>query len=259
MDDTHLSPRELVNHKFQVQNQPPAFPDGATRRPGKSGASRAHQCFCRTREAIDRSCTHRRTEGNNVQDMELTGARLGDKHIFVCAVRFLWRSAAPFAVCVKCGSFKEITDPSGSDFLSAVSVSVRGEITQKEPAEWGPDAKVVTEDISLTDRRFDLMHAMRASAIVKAQELAENFQQCVEELAGCIVARNVEAAALAVRTPVFVRGLIARNEQTKHRWCVTVDSMCQVTAIVKEPPLMAEVRHLTSQVAVPCLTLIAVK
>ena len=47
-------------------------------------------------------------------------------------------SAAPFAVSVSGGTFKEITDSSGADFSSDVGVSVRGEIAQGKPAEQGP-------------------------------------------------------------------------------------------------------------------------
>ena len=50
---------------------------------------------------------------------------------------------------------------------------------------------------------------------MKAQEAAENFQQCSEELAGCTVVQNVEAATPAVMIPVVVRGLNARDEPTK--------------------------------------------
>ena len=40
---------------------------------------------------------------------------------------------------------EEITDASGTDFLPVVELSVRGEITQEEPAEWDSDAKVVVK------------------------------------------------------------------------------------------------------------------
>jgi len=75
-----------------------------------------------------------------LQDVELTGAWLGDRTIFVRAGSL--ESAAPFAVSVNGSSFKELTDPSGTDFLSVEGLSVRGEVTYDEPA-WGPDANVV--------------------------------------------------------------------------------------------------------------------
>ena len=56
-------------------------------------------------------------------------------HLRAC--QFL-ESAAPFAVSANGGSSNEITDPFGTDFLSHVGVSVRGEIMQEEQ---GSDAK----------------------------------------------------------------------------------------------------------------------
>merc|ERR1719420_2001707 len=81
--------------------------------------------------------------------------------------------------------------------------------------------------------------------IVKAQESTKNVPECVEELAGCIFVQNVEAPALAVITPVLVRGLNERTEATKRRCCVIVDNMCKLIDDPREgTPLMAEVRDL---------------
>merc|ERR1719463_521016 len=81
--------------------------------------------------------------------------------------------------------------------------------------------------------------------IVKAQVAAKNVPDCVEELAGCIFVQNVEAPALAVLTPVLVRGLNERNEGTKRRCCVIVDNMCKLIDDPREgKPLLAEVRDL---------------
>jgi elongation factor 3 len=83
------------------------------------------------------------------------------------------------------------------------------------------------------------------STIVKAQESAKNVPDCVEELAGCIFVQNVEAPALAVLTPVLVRGLNERTDTTKRRCCVIVDNMCKLIDDPREgSPLMAEVRDL---------------
>merc|ERR1719174_1194624 len=83
------------------------------------------------------------------------------------------------------------------------------------------------------------------ATIVKAQESAKNVTECVEELAGCIFVQNVEAPALAVITPVLVRGLNERTETTKRRCCVIVDNMCKLIDDPREgTPLMAEVRSL---------------
>jgi len=89
-----------------------------------------------------------------------------------------------------------------------------------------------------------------SETIVRALEAAKNVQECVEELAGCIFVQNVEGPALAVITPVLVRGLNERNEQTKRRCCVIVDNMCKLIDDLREgTPLMAEVRHLTLKAA----------
>merc|ERR1719420_1130689 len=86
--------------------------------------------------------------------------------------------------------------------------------------------------------------------IVKAQVAAKNVPECVEELAGCIFVQNVEAPALAVLTPVLVRGLNERTEATKRRCCVIVDNMCKLIDDAREgTPLMAEVRALVSKCA----------
>merc|ERR1712054_577786 len=88
------------------------------------------------------------------------------------------------------------------------------------------------------------------ACIVKAQEAAKNVPECVEELAGCIFVQNVEAPALAVLTPVLVRSLNERNEQTKRRCCVIIDNMCKLVDDPREgTPLLAEVRHLTLKAA----------
>jgi len=85
-----------------------------------------------------------------------------------------------------------------------------------------------------------------ATTIVKAQLEAKNVTECVEELAGCIFVQNVEGPALAVLTPVLVRGLKERSEMTKRRCCVIVDNMCKLIDDPREgSPLLAEVRRLT--------------
>jgi len=89
-----------------------------------------------------------------------------------------------------------------------------------------------------------------ASTIVKAQEEAKNVPECVEELAGCIFVQNVEAPALAVLTPVLIRGLNERTDATKRRCCVIVDNMCKLIDDPREgSPLMADVRRLVIKAA----------
>merc|ERR1719472_137057 len=89
-----------------------------------------------------------------------------------------------------------------------------------------------------------------STTIVRAQEAAKNVAECVEELAGCIFVQNVEAPALAVITPVLVRGLNERSEAVKRRCCVIVDNMCKLIDDPREgTPLMAEVRTLVAKSA----------
>merc|ERR1711981_1182994 len=88
------------------------------------------------------------------------------------------------------------------------------------------------------------------ACIVKAQEAAKNVPECVEELAGCIFVQNVEAPALAVLTPVLVRGLNERADATKRRCCVIVDNMCKLIDDPREgSPLMAEIKGLVGKSA----------
>merc|ERR1719203_2160132 len=86
------------------------------------------------------------------------------------------------------------------------------------------------------------------STIVKAQMAAKNVPECVEELAGCIFVQNVEGPALAVITPVLVRGLNERSDATRRRCCVIVDNMCKLVDDPREgSPLMAEIRSLVQK------------
>jgi len=88
------------------------------------------------------------------------------------------------------------------------------------------------------------------ACIVRGLEAAKNVPDCVEELAGCIFVQNVEAPALAVLTPVLVRGLNERNEGTKRRCCVIVDNMSKLIDDPREgKPLLAEVRDLVVKAA----------
>jgi len=88
------------------------------------------------------------------------------------------------------------------------------------------------------------------ATIVKAQMDIKNVPECVEELAGCIFVQNVEGPALAVMTPVLIRGLNDRSEAVKRRCCVIVDNMCKLIDDPREgTPLMAEVRGLVKKAA----------
>lgn len=86
--------------------------------------------------------------------------------------------------------------------------------------------------------------------IVKAQESLNNTAECIEELAGCIFVQNVESPALAIMTPVLIRGLKERTEATQRRCCVIVDNMCKLVDDPREgAPLLGEVRSLIAKSA----------
>jgi elongation factor 3 len=119
--------------------------------------------------------------------------------------------------------------------LSILMNDIKKEVKEK--------AKAAMTQVALCSGNKDLEKF--GSTIVKALESAKNVPDCVEELAGCIFVQNVEAPALAVLTPVLVRGLNERTDATKRRCCVIVDNMCKLIDDPREgSPLMAEVRGL---------------
>jgi hypothetical protein len=76
-----------------------------------------------------------------LNDVEVTGAWLQGATIFLRAGSL--ESSTPFAVSVNGSSFKEITDVRGTEFAPNGAFSLRGEITDEHPDEWGPDARVL--------------------------------------------------------------------------------------------------------------------
>ncbi len=56
----------------------------------------------------------------------------------------------------------------------------------------------------------------------------------VEKLASCIFVQNVEAPALAIVTPILVKGLNDRKTETKRKCCVIIDNMCKLVEHPKE-------------------------
>ena len=61
-----------------------------------------------------------------------------------------------------------------------------------------------------------------------------NIPSSVEKLAGCIFVQNVEAPALAVTTPILIKGLNDRKTETKRKCCVIIDNMCKLVEHPKE-------------------------
>jgi len=66
--------------------------------------------------------------------------------------------------------------------------------------------------------------------LVKSNKIPE----AVEKLASCIFVQNVEAPALAVTTPILVKGLRERNNETNRKCCVIIDNMCKLVEHPKE-------------------------
>ena len=64
-------------------------------------------------------------------------------------------------------------------------------------------------------------------SVVKAAQSIDCTHACVEKLAGCIFAQNVEAPALAATLPVLTRGLDDKSEEVKRTCCPIVDNMCK--------------------------------
>jgi len=62
----------------------------------------------------------------------------------------------------------------------------------------------------------------------------KNIPSAVEKLASCIFVQNVEAPALAVTTPILMKGLKERNNETNRKCCVIIDNMCKLVEQPKE-------------------------
>ena len=56
----------------------------------------------------------------------------------------------------------------------------------------------------------------------------------IESLASCVFVQNVEAPALAITTPILLRGLNDKKTVTKRLTCVIVDNMCKLIEHPKE-------------------------
>ena len=61
-----------------------------------------------------------------------------------------------------------------------------------------------------------------------------NIYDCVESLASCVFVQNVESPALAITTPILLRGLNDKKTTTKRLSCVIIDNMCKLIEHPKE-------------------------
>jgi len=76
-----------------------------------------------------------------LHEVAMTGSML--KHTTVLLRAGPLESSAPFSVSVNGSAFEEITDASGTYFLSTPALSLRGEINSEDPDLWDPDAAVL--------------------------------------------------------------------------------------------------------------------
>merc|ERR1719158_1449032 len=87
-----------------------------------------------------------------------------------------------------------------------------------------------------------------APVVLQSIQEPAKVAECVEALAGCIFVQNVEAPALAVTTPVLVRGLNERSEAVRRKCCVIIDNMCKLVDQPKEVlPLMPKLQPLLAK------------
>ena len=62
----------------------------------------------------------------------------------------------------------------------------------------------------------------------------DKIYDSVEALASCVFVQNVEAPALAITTPIIMRGLIDSKTATRRLTCVIIDNMCKLIEHPKE-------------------------
>jgi len=73
-----------------------------------------------------------------------------------------------------------------------------------------------------------------APAVLKGIKNNDKIYESVESLASCVFVQNVEAPALAITTPIIMRGLIDKKTATKRLTCVIIDNMCKLIEHPKE-------------------------
>ena len=72
------------------------------------------------------------------------------------------------------------------------------------------------------------------SVVLDGMVNPKNIPSAVEKLASCIFVQNVEAPALAVTTPILMKGLRERHNETNRKCCVIIDNMCKLVEHPKE-------------------------
>ena len=92
----------------------------------------------------------------------------------------------------------------------------------------------------------------------------KNIPSAVEKLASCIFVQNVEAPALAVTTPILMKGLKERHNETNRKCCVIIDNMCKLVEHPKEAiqfskELKSLIQHAVERISDPEARAIASK
>jgi elongation factor 3 len=70
--------------------------------------------------------------------------------------------------------------------------------------------------------------------VLKGLKDYSSIYDAVESLASCVFVQNVEAPALAITTPILLRGLNDKKTITKRLTCVIIDNMCKLIEHPKE-------------------------
>jgi elongation factor 3 len=70
--------------------------------------------------------------------------------------------------------------------------------------------------------------------VLKGLKDYSSIYDAVESLASCVFVQNVEAPALAITTPILLRGLNDKKTVTKRLTCVIIDNMCKLIEHPKE-------------------------
>jgi elongation factor 3 len=70
--------------------------------------------------------------------------------------------------------------------------------------------------------------------VLKGLKDYSSIYDAVESLASCVFVQNVESPALAITTPILLRGLNDKKTATKRLTCVIIDNMCKLIEHPKE-------------------------
>ena len=70
--------------------------------------------------------------------------------------------------------------------------------------------------------------------VLKGIKSPDKIYDSIESLASCVFVQNVEAPALAITTPIIMRGLVDKKTATKRLTCVIIDNMCKLIEHPKE-------------------------